>query len=45
MVLKKGQYFVQTLEEQVMRIMLLDRKIALARIPESETEEAKEVEA
>lgn len=44
LVLKKGKYFVQTLDESVLKIFLADRQIASARIPESEGDGGKEVE-
>ncbi|PXF45241.1 TFIIH basal transcription factor complex helicase repB subunit [Gracilariopsis chorda] len=44
LVLKKGKYVVQTMEENVMRVLLSDRTISSARVPESEIEDAKEVE-
>ncbi|KAI0562619.1 Helicase [Gracilaria domingensis] len=44
LVLKKGDYFVQTMEENVMRIWLSHRKIAFAEVPRSESDEAKEME-
>lgn len=44
LVLKRGKYFVHTFEENVMRVLLSDPKISAARVPESENEDAKEVE-
>lgn len=44
LVLKKGKYVVQTLDEKVLRIFLADRQIANARVPESAGEAGKEVE-
>lgn len=35
LVLKKGKYLVQTLDEAVLRIFLADQKISSARVPES----------
>lgn len=45
LVLKKGKYLVQTLDERVLRIFMADSEISSARIPESASGgESKEVE-
>lgn len=44
LVLKKGQYLVQTPDQNVLKIFLNDEKIASARVPESESQAGKEVE-
>lgn len=45
LVLKKGKYLVQTLDENVLRIFLADPKISSARVPESaEKQNGTEVE-
>lgn len=44
LVLKKGKYIVQSLDESVLRIFLADSRISAARVPESENQDGKEVE-